>query len=80
MDNIKYIADYINNLEQELYDWDGDATQWQKELTMLHPMIEMLMKLTFEEKDSSMRSLLACIEYKARRCRECILERTGMIN
>jgi len=80
MNDIKHIADYINHLEQELYDWDGDGPQWQQELTTLHPMIETLMKLTFEEKDSSKRSLLACIEYKARRCRDCILTRTGIIN
>ena len=78
--NIQKIVEYVANLEQELYDWDGDGPQWQQELTTLHPMIETLMKLTFEETDSTKRSLLAAIEYKARRCRDCILTRTGIIN
>ena len=78
--NIQQIVDYISNLEEELYDWDGDAIQWQKELTTLHTTIETLMKLTSDETDSKKRSFLACIEYKARRCRECILIRTGMRN
>ena len=78
--NITQIVEYVANLEEELYHWDGDGTQWQQELTMLHTMIETLMKLTFEEKEAPKRSLLACIEYRARRCRECIMTRTGMRN
>ena len=78
--NITQIVEYVANLEEELYHWDGDGTQWQQELTMLHTIIETLMKLTFEEKEKAKRTFLAAIEYKARRCRDCILSRTGMKN
>ena len=78
--DINTTTKYISNLEEELYGWDGDGVQWQQELPTLHIMIETLMRQTFEEKDPTSRSLLATVEFKARRCRECILNRTGMKN
>ena len=78
--NIKPILRYVVKLEARLSCWDWNTVHWQNELTTLHKQIEQLMKLTSQEKEGAKRSLLGFLELRARRCRDCILSRTGMKN
>ena len=43
-------------------------------------IIKTLMDATFETKDQDLKVLLATLEYKARRCKQCIEARTGVRN
>ena len=50
------------------------------ELPTLHQTIEILMDLTFREKDKKCRAMLALVEKRASTCRETILRQTGVGN
>ena len=78
-EEIKGIAEYLKELEEGLYEWDEGIISWQNELGTLHRTIEKLMKATFEAQPG-VKTLLATLEKKARECRSCILERTGIAN
>lgn len=77
---IKSIADYLKDLEEGLYEWDYRGITTQGHLTKLYQIIEQLMNATFETKDKQLKVLLATLEYKARRCKECIEQRTAVRN
>ena len=77
---IKQIADYLKDLEEGLYEWDYRGITTQGQLTELYRIIKRLMDATFETKDQELKVLLATLEYKARKCKECIERRTGVRN
>ncbi|HUU17000.1 MAG TPA: hypothetical protein VMW72_07620 [Sedimentisphaerales bacterium] len=77
---IKRIADYVKDLEEGLYEWDYRGLTTQGHLTTLYGIIEQLMQAAFEAKDQQLKPLLATLEYKARKCKECIEARTGVRN
>ena len=77
---IKRIADYLKDLEEGLYVWDYRGITTQGHLTELYSIIEQLMKTTYDTKDQELKVLLATLEYKARKCKECIEARTGVRN
>ncbi len=74
---IKRIVDYLKDLEQGLYEWDYRGITIQGHLTELYGIIERLMQATFETKDQELKPLLATLEMKARKCKQCIETRTG---
>ena len=76
---IKQIADYLKDLEEGLVEWDYRGITTQGHLTKLYGIIERLMA-TFETKDQQLKPLLATLEYKARKCKQCIEARTGVRN
>ncbi len=77
---IKRIADYLKDLEEGLVEWDYRGITTLGHLTELHRIIERLMDATFETKDQELKPLLATLEYKARKCKQCIDARTGVRN
>ena len=77
---IKQIADYLKDLEEGLVEWDYRGLTTQGHLTKLYGIIERLMKATFETEDQELKVLLATLEYKARKCKECIERRTAVRN
>ncbi|MFX0201654.1 MAG: hypothetical protein ACFFCW_36535 [Candidatus Hodarchaeota archaeon] len=77
---IKQIADYRKDLEEGLYEWDDQGLITQGHLTELYRIIKRLMQATLETKDQELKPLLATLEYKARKCKECIEARTGVRN
>ena len=77
---IKRVADYLKDLEEGLYEWDYRGITTQGHLTELHRIIERLMDSTFETKDQELKPLLATLEYKARKCKQCIERRLAIRN
>ncbi len=77
---IKAIADYLKDLEEGLYEWDYRGITTQGHLTELHRIIKALMDATFQTKDQQLKPLLATLELKARKCKQCIEARTGVRN
>jgi len=77
---IKRIAEYLKDLEEGLYEWEYHGITTQGHLTKLYGIIEQLMQATFETRDRQLKPLLATLEYKARKCKECIEARTGVRN
>ncbi|MBN2457301.1 MAG: hypothetical protein JXB29_12330 [Sedimentisphaerales bacterium] len=77
---IKRIGDYIKDLEEGLYEWDYSGITTQGELTELYRIIKRLMDATFTTKDQNKKVLLASLEYKARKCKECIEQRLAIRN
>ncbi|MBA7629925.1 hypothetical protein ES703_37432 [subsurface metagenome] len=77
---IKQIADYLKDLEEGLVEWDYRGITTQGHLTELYGIIERLMQATFETKNQKLKPLLATLEYKARKCKQCIEARTGVRN
>jgi len=77
---IKWVADYLKDLEEGLYEWDYRGITTQGQLTELYRIIERLMDATFETKDQQLKVLLATLEYKARKCKECIEGRLAVRN
>jgi len=77
---IKRIADYLKDIEEGLYEWDYRGITTQGHLTKLYGIIERLMNATYETKDPELKPLLATLEYKARKCKQCIEARTEVRN
>lgn len=77
---IKRIANYLKDLEEGLYEWDYRGITTQGHLNKLYQIIEQLMNATFETKDKQLKVLLATLEYKARKCKECIERRLAVRN
>ena len=77
---IKRIADYLKDLEEGLYEWDYRGITTQGQLTELYRINQRLMDATFKTKDQQLKPLLAILEYKARKCKQCIEARTGVRN
>ncbi len=77
---IKQIADYLKDLEEGLYEWDYQGITTQGHLTKLYGIIERLMNATFETKDQELKPLLATLEMKARKCKQCIERRLAVRN
>lgn len=69
---IKQIADYVKDLEEGLVEWDYDRIAVQTELPYLYQLIKRLMDSTFKTGNRQLKPLLATIEYKARKCKQCI--------
>lgn len=76
---IKQIADYLKDLEEGLYEWDYRGITTLGDLTELCRIIQTLMDATFKA-DQELKPLLATLEYKARRCKECIERRLAIRN
>ena len=74
---IKQISDYLKDLEEGLYEWDYRGLNTLGQLTELHRIIETLMDATFKA-DQELKPLLATLELKARRCKECIERRLAV--
>ena len=79
-DKIKQIADYVKELEEGLVEWDYDHIAMQAELPYLYQIIQLLMDATFKTDDRQLKPLLATIEYKARKCKQCIEEKLAVRN
>ena len=77
---IKQIGAYLKDLEEGLVEWDYRGITTQGHLTKLYGIIEQLMQATYETKDQQLKLLLATLEYKARKCKQCIEARTGVRN
>ena len=77
---IKQIADYLKDLEEGLVEWDYRGITTQGQLTELYRIIKRLMDATFKTKDQELKVLLATLEYKAHKCKQCIEARTGVRN
>lgn len=77
---IKRIADYLKDLEEGLYEWDYRGITTQRELTELYDIIKALMDATFRTKDQQLKVLLATLELKARKCKQCIEQRLAVRN
>ena len=77
---IKRIGDYLKDLEEGLYEWDDRGLSTLGHLTRLYEIIERLMDASFETKDQQLKPLLATLEYKARKCKECIEKRLAVRN
>ncbi len=77
---IQRIREYVTELEEGLYEWDYRGLPTLGNLTELYRIIEQLMKATSKEQDENQRVLLAALEYKARRCKECIERRLAVRN
>lgn len=82
MTNIEIIqiASYIKDLEEGLYEWDYDNISMQTEYSKLYETIKTLMDATFKSKDKKEKVLLASLELKARKCKDCIERRTAVRN
>ena len=79
MDHLE-IAIYIDDLEEALYEWDDGPISWHCELEKVQNIIKQLMDDTFNEPNPTDRTILACLESRARRIRDCILRRNQMKN
>ena len=78
--DIKQIAAYIKDLEEGLYEWDYDYIAMQTEYPKLYQTKKTLMDATFKTKDPDLKPLLAYMELKARKCKDCIERRTAVRN
>ena len=77
---IKQIGDYIKDWEERLPKSLYDRIALEIELPEFHRVIKRLMDETFKTKDQDLKMLLATLEYKARKCKECIEKTLAMWN
>jgi hypothetical protein len=77
---IKSIADYLKDLEEGLYKQDYRSIFARQKLDELYSVIPKLMDATFKTKDKQLKVLLATLEHKARKYKECIEQRMAVRN
>jgi hypothetical protein len=77
---IRQVADYIKDLEEGLVEWDYRGQLTLGDLNKLYVIIAHLMNATYQTDDQELKPLLATLEYKARKCKECIEERLALRN
>ena len=77
---IQRIREYVTELEEGLHKWDYRGMTTLGYTTELHRIIESLMRATFEAKEKETKVVLASLEYRARRCKECIERRLAVRN
>lgn len=77
---IKQIGDYLKSLEYSLSTPDSNPTSFQTELSRIYETIKLLMDETFKTKDQELKSLLAYMELRMRKCRDIVEERLGVRN
>ncbi|TKJ34622.1 MAG: hypothetical protein CEE38_17270 [Planctomycetes bacterium B3_Pla] len=77
---IQQIAAYLKDLEEGLDEWDYHGPATLGDLNRLYVIITHLMKATYEIEDQELKPLLATLEYKARRCKQCIEARLAVRN
>jgi hypothetical protein len=77
---IKFFADYIEDLEERLYLGDYDHISIQAELPYLCQLIRLFVDTNFESRDEDERVLLATLGMKARKCKEFLEERIALKN
>ena len=77
---IKRIGDYLKDLEEGLDAWDYRGPSTLGHLNRLYAIIKHLMDATFKTDDQELKPLLATLEYKARRCKQCIKDRLAAKN
>ena len=77
---VKAIGEYLKDLEEGLYEWDYRGMTALYRLPELYRIIKLLMDETFRAKDKQLKVLLATLEYKARKCKECIERRLAVRN
>ena len=76
---IKAVADYLKDLEEGLYEWDYRGLPTLYHLPKLCKLIKQLMDEAFQA-DQELKPVLAVLEYKARRCKQCIERRLAVRN
>lgn len=77
---IRQIVNYVKELEKGLVEWDYDHIAMQAELPYLYQVIKQLMDATYKAEDQRLKPLLATLEYKARKCKQCIEDRLTVRN
>jgi hypothetical protein len=77
---IKAIANYIKDLEEGLGRQGCRGMVDLQHVTKLHLIIKRLMDATFQTTDRRLKPLLATLEMKARRCKDCIETRLAVRN
>ncbi len=77
---IRQIAAYPKDLEEGLVELDYRGQSTLDDLNRLYVIISRLMDATSETRDQELKPLLASLEYKARKCKECIEERLAVRN
>ncbi len=75
---IKCIADYLKDMEKGLYEWDYRGIATQQQLTKLYDIIKTLMNATFRTKNQQLQVLLATLERKGRKYKDCIERRLAV--
>jgi len=77
---IQQIKEYLTELEEGLYEWDYRGLTTLRLLPELHDIIRKLMDATFQARGDKDKVVLASLEYKARKCKECIERRLAVRN
>ena len=80
MAEIRHIGDYLGELEEGLELWVHQGPATLGDLNQLHVIIERLVNAIYETDDQELKPLLATLEYKARRCKQCIEDRLAVRN
>lgn len=77
---IEHIGDYLKDLEEGLVELDYGGPPTLGDLNRLYVINKSLMEATFKTDDQELKPLLATLEYKARRCKQCIEARLAVRN
>jgi hypothetical protein len=75
---VKRIVDYVEGLENGFGDWDCREPATRRQLMKLHLIIERLARTICETRDERLRSVLAVLEDRARRCKQCMEARLAV--
>ena len=77
---IKQIVDYLKDLGEGLDEWDYRRPPILGDLNRLYVIIKRLMDATFKTDGQELKPLLATLEYKACKCKQCIEARLAVRN
>ena len=76
----KHTLKYLNELEEQLYEFELSDVEMTLEMHELYKLIENMMNMTYESKDDNKKVQLAVLEKMARGCYDCIKSRLAVNN
>lgn len=71
-------AQRVVDLEARITSWTGTVSQWLKDLSPLHEIIEKLVRAALDSNDPIERAFVQCLQLKTDKCREYVLKRMDM--
>ncbi len=75
---IRRIASYVEGLEHGFADWQCREPATHRQLIKLHLTIERLACAICETRDEQLKSMLAALEGRARRCKQHMESRVAV--
>jgi hypothetical protein len=72
---LQKVAEQVIDVEARIVTWDGNITEWARDLIRLRALIQQLLTTASTMRDTTQEDFLKCLLQKTNRCWENVLSR-----